>query len=151
MKNWNVYGTSEGTQFVVIDGDDWGKEIVNGYGIQNISHIELINEKQKVMFFVRKGVITIGESSIKLGLNLGGYAYTLYDECIYTLEEAAPLTTAIYSSVRDASVDLGKHFMVKYKITHYACKHTKEKIKLKDPIIKEFLLFIDKVGYLTIC
>jgi len=151
MKNWNVSGTSDGVQYLITDGDDWGKEVINGVGIDSISHVELIYEKENVMFYLRKGVIHIGEKAVKLGVNLGGYLYNLFDECLFTVVEMAPFTTAMYTYGEDGSKDLGKHLMVKYKITHIVDKITKEKTKLPDPIIREYLFYLDEYGYLTVC
>jgi len=152
MLNWNAFGTHEGGQFALLDTDDWGKDVVNGVGIDSISHFELINEDQKVMLFVRKGVIHIGEdNSLKLGINLGGYMYTLYDSCVFSLEDIAPFTTAVYTSSTNKSEDLGKHLMLKYKVTAIMDKLEKKKIKLDTPIEKTFLLHLDKYGYLSIC
>lgn len=152
MKNWNAFGTHKGEQFALIDTDDWGGSVINGVGIDNISHFELINEDQKVMVFVRKGVISIGESnSIKLGINAGGYMHTLFDNCFFELIDMAPLTTALYTHDTGTSKDLGKHLMLKYRVTTIIDHVEKKKNVLDIPIEKTFLLHLDKFGYLSIC
>jgi len=151
MKNWSVSGTKNGEQFLISDDLDWGAEIVNGVGINSISHVSLTNDEKEVMLFVRKGVITIGEQSIKLGINLGGYLHVLQEECIYTLEDLAPMKTAMYTYSTKLSENLGMHLLLKYKVTHVVDKATRKKVELDSPLIKEYLLFLDKYGYLTIC
>lgn len=150
MQEWTISGTKDGEQFLITDGGDWGKEVVNGVGVLNISNVGMKNGDKEVMFFVRKGVIHIGESSIKLGLNLGGYIYVLFDECIYDLVDMAPLKTAMYTYNTEDNQVIGKHLMVKYRFTHVIDKVTKLKTELDKPIEKEFLLYLDEFGYLVV-
>lgn len=152
MLNWNAFGTHDGGQFALTDMDDWGADVVNGVGIDNISHFEMINEDQKVMLFVRKGVIHIGEEhSIKLGVNLDGYMHAMYDDCHFEVVDMAPFTTAVFTQCDNKSEDVGKHLMLKYRILAVMDKVEKKKIKMEPPVEKTFLLHLDKYGYLTVC
>lgn len=151
MQNWKISGTKDDVQYLLTDGGDWGKEVVNGVGIDSISNIEMMNEDKHVMFFVRKGVIHIGEQTLKLGINLGGYAYTLFDECLCELEDMAPFKTAMFTYGDTESKVLGKHLMVKYKVTHIIDKVTKNKTELDAPAFREYLIYLDKYGQLVVC
>jgi hypothetical protein len=151
MQKWNISGTKDGNQFMLTEGGDWGKEVINGVGIEAISNVGMLNGDKNVMFFVRKGVIHIGEQSIKLGVNIGGYAYVLFDECSFDLIDMAPVKTAMYVFGTETNEVLGMHLMVKYNITHLIDKVTKEKTELSAPFEKEILLYLDEYGYLAIC
>ena len=151
MKNWNVMGTKDEVQYIITDGDDWGKEVVEGVGIDSISHVELHFEEESVMFYLRKGVIHIGGKAVKLGINLGGYLYNLFDECQFTIKDIAPFTTAMHTYGEKDSKIVGKHLMIKYEVTGVIDKVTKKPTELLTPIVKEYLFYLDKYGYLTVC
>lgn len=142
MFKWKVGGFSKDNEYLLhVDEGDWGKDVMSRMDPEGINYVRLIHTEVSVDIFPRNGVILLGDNDeIHLGIAIGGYTYALKDECIASLKELAPLTSAVFSASEGISEDVDRHFMLKYEIVSIFDKATGGWEELDVPIEKEFYI-----------
>lgn len=148
MFKWKVWVSS--LDYPIEEGD-WGRDIVTPHGIKKVTFIELFQGYSRISINPKNGVIQVDRQSISLGVNIGGYSYTLCYDCFFELIEMAPLTTASYSLDTKTCTNLNRHLFLKYKITHVISPVDRKTIKLAVPVFKEYLIKFDLETGLAIC
>lgn len=126
MFKWEVM-LKDGT---LIKEGDWGRDIVSKVLFSEIFCVSLIPLKEFIKIiniYPEKGVIKIGETQINIGIDLGGYQYSLKEETKFIISLMAPINTASYCTNSGKNTVLDRHFVLEYIITD-----------IKDKIIDKF-------------